>query len=217
MTRRPRDKPTYNSSVFINCPFDPEYQPLFRALVFTIQACGFYARCALEVDDSGETRAEKLIRLIRGSRYGIHDISRTEVNAHQLPRFNMPYEFGVFVGLKHSAEPSQRKKVVLVLDREPHRYHEFLSDIAGQDIRSHGSEPAELIRQVRHWLQSQVERDLSGAGQLVTNYQLFISEVPRTLAKLGKSVEDLNNYRDFHWLVADWLATNPPPFTRSNS
>jgi len=169
------------------------------------------------VDDSGETRAEKLIRLIRESRYGIHDISRTEVNANQLPRFNMPYEFGLFVGLKHSIEPQQRRKVVLVLDREPHRYHEFLSDIAGHDIRSHRSDSDELIRQVRHWLQSQVDRDLPGAGQLVAEYHLFISEVPRLLAKLSKSEADLDNFRDFHWLVADWLEENRPPAARSGS
>jgi hypothetical protein len=94
MTGRRRGKPTYNNSVFINCPFDDDYRPLFRALVFAIEACGFAPRCALEVDDSGETRAEKLVRLIRASRYGIHDISRTELNPEGLPRFNMPYEFG---------------------------------------------------------------------------------------------------------------------------
>src|SRR3712207_156297 len=98
MTGQRRGKPTYNNSVFINCPFDDDYRPLFRALVFAIEACGFGARCALEVDDAGETRAEKLIRLIRASRYGVHDISRTEVNAERLPRFNMPFEFGLFVG-----------------------------------------------------------------------------------------------------------------------
>jgi len=215
MTRRPRGKPTYNSSVFINSPFNPDYRPLFRALVYTIEACRFSPRCALEVDDSGETRAEKLIRLIRGSRFGIHDISRTEVNAGQLPRFNMPYEFGLFVGLKHSTESRQRRKVVLVLDREPYRYHEFLSDIAGQDIRSHGSDPAELIRQVRHWLQSQVDRNLVGAARLVADYHRFTSQIPELVAELGKSEADLANFRDFHWLVADWLDANRPPSAAS--
>ena len=62
-TRRPR-KPSYDTSVFINCPFDTDYRPLFRALVFVIEYCEFAARCALEVDDSGETRSGKIIRLI---------------------------------------------------------------------------------------------------------------------------------------------------------
>lgn len=41
-------------NVFINCPFDDEYQPLFRALVFAVQDCGFVARSALERDDGSE-------------------------------------------------------------------------------------------------------------------------------------------------------------------
>jgi hypothetical protein len=205
MTRRRRRKPTFENSVFINCPFDDEYAAMFRAMVFTIEACDFIPRCALEVDDAGETRSEKLIRLIRTSRLGIHDISRTEVNAEQLPRFNMPYEFGMFMGFRHSGSVRQKQKAVLVLDREPYRYQRFLSDIAGQDIRSHGGSPDELIRQVRHWLQSQVNRDLFGATRLVADYSKFVSDISGLVGKLDKSEQDLTNFRDFHRLVGDWV------------
>ena len=94
-------KPAYDSSVFINCPFDHQFKPLFRAMVFTVEYYNFSARCSLEVTDSGEVRIGKIIRLIRESKYGIHDISRTEVNEKGLPRFNMPYEFGIFTGFRH--------------------------------------------------------------------------------------------------------------------
>ena len=41
-TRRGLSTPApYDSCVFINCPFDASYRQLFRALVFTIQDCGF--------------------------------------------------------------------------------------------------------------------------------------------------------------------------------
>jgi hypothetical protein len=43
---------SYANSVFVNCPFDPAYRPLFEAVVFATYDCGFYPRCALEVDDS---------------------------------------------------------------------------------------------------------------------------------------------------------------------
>jgi hypothetical protein len=33
---------SYNKSVFINCPFDRKYQPLFRAMVFAVLRAGFY-------------------------------------------------------------------------------------------------------------------------------------------------------------------------------
>lgn len=31
----------YHQSVFINCPFDLQYQPLFEAIVFAVSNCGF--------------------------------------------------------------------------------------------------------------------------------------------------------------------------------
>jgi hypothetical protein len=42
----------------------------------------------------------KIEKLIEVSKYGIHDISRTELNAHNFPRFNMPFELGIFFGAK---------------------------------------------------------------------------------------------------------------------
>ncbi|WP_460993990.1 hypothetical protein, partial [Staphylococcus aureus] len=71
-----------------------------------------------------------MLRIIRESRFGIHDISRTESNAEGLPRFNMPFEFGLFVGFRASGAPRPSQKAVLLLDREKFRYQKFLSDIA---------------------------------------------------------------------------------------
>lgn len=200
-------KRPYATSVFVNCPFDAEYTPLFRALVFTIEYCGFGVRCALEVDDSGETRAEKLLRIIAGSHFGIHDISRTESNADGLPRFNMPYEFGLFVGFKASGAARHAKKVVLVLDRARYRYQKFLSDIAGQDIRSHAGQPDALVREVRNWLQNQTTRQLHGAEHIAARYAVFGREVPSLLGILRKTAADLDNFYDYHRLVCDWVAT----------
>lgn len=208
MADSPPSHGDYASSVFLNCPFDGEYRPLFRALVFTVEYCGFAARCALEVDDSGETRAEKLIRLIRGSRLGIHDISRTESNAEGLPRFNMPYEFGVFVGFKHGGGPVQRRKSVLVLDTEQYRYQRFLSDIAGQDIKSHGGDPEVLIRVVRDWLQGQTAEQFVGGDYLVEQFRLYRAELPGLLATLRMTEGDLDNYADFYRLTFKWIRQN---------
>jgi hypothetical protein len=201
----PRPRLTYNTSVFVNCPFDAEYLPLFRATVFTIEWCGYRTRCALEVDDSGETRAEKLIRIIRDSRFGIHDISRTESNAEGLPRFIMPYEFGLFVGFKSCGVRRQARKAVLVLDRERYRYQKFLSDIAGQDIRSHGGREETIIREVRNWLQNQSARELDGADHVVEQYSLFRQDWSALLTAARKTMSDLDNYHDFYRLVCDWI------------
>ena len=91
--------------VFINCPFDQQYQPLLRAILFAVHDCGFRARSALEVEDSGEVRVQRILRIIGDSPYGIHDISRVDT-----PRFNMPLELGLFLGAKSFGEPEQQAK-----------------------------------------------------------------------------------------------------------
>jgi len=90
---------SYEDNVFINCPFDKQYKPIFNAIVFAIHDAGFVARCSLEVIDSGQTRLETIISIIAECKYGIHDISRTETSGKtKLPRFNMPFECGLFWG-----------------------------------------------------------------------------------------------------------------------
>ena len=92
----------YDENVFINCPFDGEYQSLFQALVFSVQVCGFVPRSALELEDGSEVRIGKIVRIIAESRYGIHDLSRTGLDPEShLPRFNMPLELGLFLGAKY--------------------------------------------------------------------------------------------------------------------
>src|SRR3954453_16452915 len=129
----------YERSVFVNCPFDNEYRHLFEAIVFAVHDCGYAARCALEVDDGSEVRIEKVARIIGDCRFGLHDISRTQPDlATGLPRFNMPFELGVFLGAKRSGRAEQKQTSCLILDIEPYRFQKFLSDIAGQDIAAHG-------------------------------------------------------------------------------
>lgn len=70
----------YEDNVFVNCPFDSDYDPFFYGILFTIHDCGFVGRSALEIDDGGEARIEKIYGLIRDSKYGVHDISRTELD-----------------------------------------------------------------------------------------------------------------------------------------
>ena len=78
--------------VFLNVPFDKRYQKLLDALVFAVHDCGFVARCALEQDDSGEIRIEKIYSIIAACRFGIQDLSRTTLDSRfHLPRFNMPF------------------------------------------------------------------------------------------------------------------------------
>jgi hypothetical protein len=125
-------------SVFINCPFDDAYLGLRNAMVFAIADCGFLPRCSLEDDNAASVRFDKIARLMEQSDFGIHDISRIELDfSCGLPRFNMPLELGMFIGAARFGGAAHKRKNILILDREQFRYQVFMSDIAGHDIRAH--------------------------------------------------------------------------------
>ncbi len=140
----------YNHNVFLNCPFDDKYKELFYTAIFAVMDCGFSVRCALETTDASQVRIQKIYEQIASCRFGIHDLSRTQLDKKsQLPRFNMPLELGIFLGAKFLGDKKQREKVCLVFDEEPFRYQKYLSDIAGQDINSHHGEPSLMVREIR--------------------------------------------------------------------
>ncbi len=193
-------------NVFINCPFDDSYEDIFRAIVFTVISSGFSVRVAKESDDAGETRIDKIYRLIGESRYSIHDISRTELDPiNKLPRFNMPLELGLFLGTKKFGGNEHAKKRCLIFDIEQYRYQKFVSDIAGQDINAHDGKPIIAVEITRNWLATNSRRKNIIAPVTLTNsYQKFESAFPDLLIK-----SNLNRARlafpDLERLVVAWV------------
>ena len=72
--------PPNEKRVFINVPFDDEYAPLFQALLFTIEGCGFSPCCALEEPGNANPRLLKIFNLIEEAALSIHDLSRTKLD-----------------------------------------------------------------------------------------------------------------------------------------
>lgn len=201
----------YDFSVFINCPFDAEYQPILHAMVFAVHDCGFKARMALEVDDGGEVRIIKIKRIVRQCRYGIHDISRVQVDAASgLPRFNMPLELGLFLGAQEYGSREQKRKRSLVLDTERYRYQVFCSDLAGQDVRAHGNDPARAVAAVRAMLATAMEGEaqVPGVAAILARYADFLAELPDLCDVLHIDCTELQ-FVEFRSLIAAWLARHP--------
>ena len=197
---------SYNDNVFLNCPFDLPYKPLFDAMVFAVHDCGFIARCALEEVDASQVRIDKIYDIIADCRYGIHDISRTELDATlNLPRFNMPLELGVFLGAKKFGQKEQKRKNCLILDKEPYRYQKFISDIAGQDIHAHGNDTEEIVTVVRNWLRTASKRETIPSGSKIwEHYQDFMGDLPQLAEVNQLTVEELV-FNDYVLLLAQWL------------
>ena len=199
----------YAQRVFINCPFDSEYKPLFEAIVFAVLSCGFRPRCALEIDDSSEVRIDRIFKIIAECKYGIHDISRTQVtSASGLPRFNMPLELGMFLAAKRFGTGKQRRKVCLVLDTMPYRYQQFISDIAGQDIQVHNNSAREAITVVRNWLRNASRSTiLPGGMEIYRRFQLFEQKLPALCVELKVQRNELT-FNDSVWIISNWLRDN---------
>jgi hypothetical protein len=172
-------------------------------------AAGYTVRCALEADDTGATRIDRVYRLIEECRFGIHDISRIERDTvNNLPRFNMPFELGLFLGARRFGTKPQRGKQCLVLGAERYRYQKYLSDIAGQDIRQHDNEPAKAVGAVRDWLaasRAKSAKPLPGATAIMRHYREFQANLPAMLRAADLEPAELGFF-DRANLMAQFLA-----------
>ncbi len=162
----------------------------------------------MQIEDYFNFLAEDDIR-IKGTRNGIHDISRTELDENSgFPRFNMPLEFGVFLGAKKFGVVEQKRKKCLVLDKELYRYQQFISDIAGQDIQAHNNEVETLVRVVRNWLRTASGRQTIPGGNIIwERYQTFLRDLPQTVEECRLDIEDLI-FNDYILVVEEWLKTS---------
>lgn len=202
---------SYDDNVFVNCPFDEEYRGIMEAVVLAVHDCGFVARSSLELDDGSQVRIEKIFDLMLESRFGIHDLSRTEPDPNSgLPRFNMPLELGIFLGIKRAGTGRQERKSCLILDTERYRYQKFCSDIAGQDIRAHGGDPETAVGEVRNWLRNQTHGSgtiIPGAARMRARYRQFMRALPEMCEEVELERDSLI-FNDYTTLAAQWLREN---------
>lgn len=173
----------YERSIFLNCPFDNDYQPLFEALAFTTLFCGFQPRTVFEIPDAGEARLEKIFKLIGSCKYGVHDISRTELT-ERLPRFNIPFELGLFFGAQRFDPLQVRQKQSVILDKHRYRYQQFISDLAGIDVMNHDGRAQQMVRTIRDWLRNNSgDRDIPGSQLIAKQFALYKKTVKASAAR----------------------------------
>jgi len=202
-------KQPYTACVFINCPFDEDYEQIRNAIVFAVYDCGFIPRCALEENNAGNIRFDKIQKIISECKFGVHDISRTELDEHNgLPRFNMPLELGVFLGAKRFGTSNQKHKNCLIIDREQYRYQQFISDISGQDIRSHNGDANTAIGLVRAWLNdASGRRTIPGGRDIAQRYEAFCGDLPEICRNAHLEINEVT-FNDYSVFTSDWLIEN---------
>ncbi len=143
---------SFERNVFINCPFDSDYKKFLYPLLFTIVYLGLEPKMS-QTTDSGAVRIDRIINLIKESKYSIHDLSRiVATKAGEIARFNMPFELGVDIGIRSASNRSRLStKRNLIIEQKRFRYQKALSDLAGNDIQMYGDSPERLVLVVRNW------------------------------------------------------------------
>lgn len=162
-----------------------------------------------------EFRLAAIVRIIRDCRYGVHDLSRVELDPkYGLPRFNMPFEFGLFYAAKHFGANQQKRKECLILEKYKHRHQKFISDIAGIDVEDHKDTQKMLILAIRNWLVSVSRRASIPQGrEIYARFQRFQSGMRRTCRQREIDydsmpfIELVSNMT--HWLRAKQIASGP--------
>src|SRR5271168_2397684 len=142
--KRRRPKPSVEkAAVFLNIPYDDRFENLLLAYIAGISAFGFAPRATLEIPFS-QRRLERIISLIASSKYSVHDLSRVELDrtAPRTPRFNMPFELGLTVGMGHADH------AWIVCETRRHRVSKSLSDLDGTDVYIHNGTVRGVLREL---------------------------------------------------------------------
>jgi len=205
----------FENNIFINCPFDEEYIPLLRAIVFTSLYLKLKPHLSQTISSSN-IRVNQIKQHIRSCKYGIHDLSRSKAMAPgELPRFNMPYELGLDIGASEYGNTKLRKKRILILETEKFHYQKVISDIAGQDIANHDDNPKILIRKIRDWLSANTEgKVIPPRSEIWIAYNQFTENLLNTTLA-SYTAEDIREMPvgDYIRFAKDWI----PSFQQTRS
>jgi hypothetical protein len=169
-------------------------------------------RCALEENDSGDIRLDKLARLIDESTRSIHDLSRIkpiDPATSELPRFNMPFELGLAMGAKRFGGKRHKTDSIKIMVAEPYRLPAYLSDLGGNDPDAHHNEPEKIVKIVRDYLHRSPDGAiLPGPAKLIETLTAFRQKLPTIANGIShepNEVGGFKNYRTFVWCVAEFL------------
>lgn len=208
----PGPPPGFSKNIFINCPFDSDYDSLLRPILFTIVYFRFTPQIASQIADSGEQRINKILALIVSSKYSVHDLSRIKsVKTDEYYRLNMPFELGIDYACRRLSSEHLRGKRFLVLGAEPHDYKKALSDLAGIDAKSHENKPEKVVQALRNWFIDTVHlRRADSATVIWYKFNDFMADFYEQRKREGFSKEDLNMMpvREYIAFTQEWINKN---------
>lgn len=207
------DPPPFERSVFINSPFDSDFAPILQAIAFCVADLNLFPRLAPENADSATGRLERIVDLVRESRFGIHDLSRCKATrADEYYRLNMPFELGLdHAAAKFGGGPLSSKSI-LILEENRFDSQNSLSDISGWDVEAHGGDHITAVRKVSRWLIQHAGAEPIGATRILGHYQDFQEWHWKRELDQGASEDDIREYPTIEFVRAmtEWVHLGRP-------
>jgi hypothetical protein len=134
------------NAVFLNIPYDDRFRRLYLAYIVGLVHLGLEPRVTLGIPGGGR-RLDRIMDLIQGCRYSIHDLSRVELSRGEprTPRFNMPFELGLTVAW---SKQYPHRHTWFVCESRAYRLQRSLSDLGGTDPNIHGGTIEGVMREL---------------------------------------------------------------------
>jgi len=186
---------------------------MLQAIAFCITDLDFYPRLAPENADNAANRLDRILELVQGSKYGIHDLSRCKSAAGgEYARLNMPFELGIDHGCRRFGNEQLAQKAILILEETRYDYQKSLSDISGWDIYVHGGEYTKAVQHVRTWLVRQANAVPVGASRILGDYIAFQEWYWERELAMGASEDDIRAYPTVQMVEAmrEWVDAGRP-------
>ena len=170
--------------VFLNYPFDDEYQPIAEALNFAVVAGGLLPICALDMTSPDRPRLDMLVDAISNCHYSAHDLSRSHgEGSDNFARMNMPLEMGLALYPALYSQRHEHRCAFFVAS--PNDYKRFASDLAGLDAQCHNGHDVTALSMMYDWLRGVVSKQIFNDQPTVFVVERFLEFRSRLAQVLG--------------------------------
>ncbi len=191
--------PVSPNAVFLNIPYDEEFQKLYLAYIVGLSQLGFDPRITSGIP-GGERRLDRILALIQSCRYSIHDLSRVELSAAPpaTPRFNMPLELGITITW---AKLHPKRHTWFLWESTPHRLQKSMSDLDGTDPYIHYGTVEGVLSELRNVF---LRDGAPPVQRMMKAYQIAEGHIERILAAAGtRSLYTASVFRELCYVALD--------------
>ncbi len=182
------------NAVFLNIPYDQGFHSLYLSYIVGLVHLGFKPRATLGLPE-GINRLDKILEVIQGCHYSIHDLSRVELDRKppfHTPRFNMPFELGL-AATWAKLHPAMHS--LFVFESKSYRVQKSLSDLNGIDPHIHDGQVKGIMRELCNaFVRPQNQPKVP---EMIDTYNIVSRQLPKILEDAGaESVFEARAFQD---------------------